>query len=168
MNIKIRQQYMSVGNEYKVFDADGKMIAYADADIIKSRDRLRLYSAGGNLLYKLKAPQKMHFYSYLHMFDTSDAEIGFFQEKAHMPYFRRAYIRIGDQEIKFKCGPIHMKAFLKKNGKWDKKRPIVKGKKKIGRIADTYTAQIDEKKIKLATGVVVAIYYDLLRHNFQH
>ena len=78
-------------------------------------------------------------------------------------------MKVGDTEIKIKGGPIHMKAIIKdREGKWDKKHPIVKSTKKLFRIRDIYVAEINEHMIDPAIGALVAIWYDKIRYGHKH
>ena len=163
MQISITQKYMALNSRYRIEDASGKLLFSAESQI----GSVTFFRADGSVTHTLRVTEP-HFFSFFHIFNAAEQEIGFMQEKFHMPYFRNAYIRVEDKEYKFKCGPIHMKAFEKKGGKWDKKRPVVYGKKKIARIADTYKLTIDEKRVKVSVGVILGLYYDLIRHNNQH
>lgn len=167
MDVTIIQKYMSLHSKYRVEDEDGKMLCFAENEIFRLRGNMTLYTASGNALYVVEA-QFMHFFSFFLLYDASHNEIGCFKEKLHMPNFRRALIKMGDVEMKFKCGPIHMKTFVKKDGKWDKKHPVVTAKKRIMHVADKYVAHIDEKRIKPAFGILVGIYYDMIRHGNKH
>lgn len=168
MYIKISQKYWTLGQEFALTDENDRAIFRASNKILKLRANLNLLTLGDELLYHMEA-RFMHFFSYFVISDKEGKEVGFIDEKFHMPGFRRAKMKIGDTEIKIKGGPIHMKAITKdKNGKWDKKHPVVSSAKKMFRIKDTYVAQIDDERLEPALGAVVALWYDMIRYGNQH
>lgn len=168
MYLKITQKYWTIGDKFALQDEYDRSIFFAQEQLFKLLSKIDLFNTGGMLLYHMEARLTFAL-SHFVIMDPSLREIGYIKEKLHWPGFRKARMQVGNTEIKIKGGPIHMKAMIKdKNGKWDKKHPIVKSTKKMFRIRDIYSAEIDERMIDPAIGALVAIWYDKIRYGHKH
>ncbi len=164
MKIIIRQKYFTIGNKFALTDENERPILYAEEQIFKLLANLDIFSLSDALLYHMQA-KMMHFFSYFEISNGLGQVVGYIDERAHMPGFRRAKMEVDGMTFKIKGGPIHMKTVVKdENGKWDKKHPIVTSKKRLMRVADTYVVDVDESRIEPAIGAMIALWYDKVRH----
>lgn len=116
---------------------------------------------------RVQAELKKFFTTYFEVNDAYGAKLFAIDEKLPFFCFKRAKT-VGNIDVKIKCGPIHMKAYISDgNGSYDK-TPVVRARKKILSIADTYVVDIDETRINAAYGAVIGIWYDLVKHDAQH
>ena len=166
MLLKVRQEYFTFGNSFTVRDESDRLLYYAAQRSISTTDLLDGTTSARIYSMQIKL---MHFFSYYVLGDALGNEIGYIDERFHMPGFRRAKMAIGDRQIKIKAGPLHMKAFEKgENGKWDKKNSLVYSTKRVSHIADTYEVIVDDNRIDLRIAALVAVWYDKVRHGKKH
>ena len=169
MKLRIRQTYFKLGEEFNITDEANRPLFYARGKFFSIRGELAFSNANGQLIYRLVG-RFMHIFSWFDILDERENVIGAIDERMHMPFMRRGIILMnGEKKIKIKCGPVHLKALMKdENGKWDKKNPVCRAKKKIMRIADTYELEFDQTRIDPAMAALVGIWYDRVKHGKQH
>ncbi len=168
MRIIIKQKYFAVGSKFKITDENDAPVFFAVRQFDRIMTNVVLFDTQDVALVRIQAELKKFFTSYFEVNDMNGCKIFAIDEKLPFFRFKRAKT-VGDVDVKIKCGPIHMKAFLSDgNGSYDKKNPVVRARKKIFSIADTYVVDIDESRLHPVYGAVIGLWYDLIEHGSQH
>lgn len=168
MRIIIRQKYFTVGNKFKITDENDAPVFFAVRQFDRVMTNVVLFDKNDVALLRVQSELKKFFTSYFEVNDMNGNKLFVIDEKLPFFRFKRAKT-VGNIDVRIKCGPIHMKAFLSDgNGGYDKKSPVVRARKKLFSIADTYVVDIDETRINPAFGAVIGVWYDLVEHGNQH
>lgn len=163
MRIIIKQKYFTVGNKFKITDENGNPVFFAVRQFDRFMSNVVLFDKNDVALLRVQAEFKKLIASYFEVNDMNGRKIFAIDEKMPFFCFKRAKT-VGDVDVKIKCGPIHMKAYISNgNGSYDKK-PVVRARKKLLSISDTYVVDIDETRIDAAYGAVIGVWYDLVAH----
>ena len=164
MRIIIRQKYWTIGEKFQITDDDGKVIFYAERKFNRLMSNVTLYDQKGATLGRMVAALKKFFATWYDVFGANGQREFSIDEKLPFFAFRRAITADGSSQYKIKCGPVHMKAFVQnRDGSFDK-TPVVKARKKLLSISDTYVIDIDEQRINPVHGAFIGIWYDLVNH----
>lgn len=163
MRIIIKQKYFTVGNKFKITDESGNAVFFAVRQFDRFMSNVVLFDKNDVALLRVQAEFKKLIASYFEVNDMNGRKIFAIDEKMPFFCFKRAKT-VGDVDVKIKCGPIHMKAYISNgNGSYDKK-PVVRARKKLLSISDTYVVDIDETRIDASYGAVIGVWYDLVAH----
>ena len=163
MRIIIKQKYFTVGNKFKITDENGNPVFFAVRQFDRFMSNVVLFDKNDVALLRVQAEFKKLIASYFEVNDMNGRKIFAIDEKMPFFCFKRAKT-VGDVDVKIKCGPIHMKAYISNsNGSYDKK-PVVRARKKLLSISDTYVVDIDETRIDAVYGAVIGVWYDLVAH----
>ena len=164
MRIIIRQKYWTIGEKFQITDDDGKVIFYAERTFDRLMSNVVLFDVSGAPLGRMQAELKKFFTTWFDIVDANGQREFSIDEKLPFFAFRRAITADGSSQYKIKSGPVHMKAFVQnRDGSFDK-TPVVKARKKLLSISDTYVIDIDEQRINPVHGAFIGIWYDLVSH----
>ncbi len=168
MRIIIRQKYFAVGNKFQICDENENVVFLATRRFDSLMNNIELFTAQDSFVLRMQAKLRKMFSTFFDVSDAFGQRVFSINEKLPFFGFRRAKT-IGNIDVKIKCGPIHLKAFVRgEDGKYDKKNPVVKARKKLLNIADTYIVDVDETRISAEYGTAIGIWYDMVAHNNAH
>lgn len=167
MRIIIKQKYFTIGNKFKITDENDAVVFFAVRQFDRIMSNVVLFDKNDTPLLRVQAELKKFFTTYFEVNDVYGAKLFAIDEKLPFFCFKRAKT-VGNIDVKIKCGPIHMKAYISDgSGSYDK-TPVVRARKKILSIADAYVVDIDDARIRSEYGAVIGIWYDLIKHNKTH
>lgn len=164
MQIIIKQKYWTIGDKFKITDEKGNVVFFAERQFDRFMNNVVLFDASGAPLGRMQAELKKIFTSWFDVTDASGRMAFSINEKLPFFSFRKAKTVNGNLDCKIKCGPIHMKAFISDGQGGYDKTPVVKARKKIFSLTDTYIIDIDETRIFPSYGAFLGIWYDMMNH----
>ncbi len=164
MQIIIKQKYWTIGDKFKITDEKGNVVFYAERQFDRFMNNVVLFDASGAPLGRMQAELKKVFTSWFDVTDASGRKAFSISEKIPFFSFRKAKTVNGNLDCKIKCGPIHMKAFISDGQGGYDKTPVVKARKKIFSLTDTYVIDIDDTRIFPSYGAFLGIWYDMMNH----
>lgn len=168
MRIIIKQKYFAIGNKFQICDDNDNVVFLAMRSWDSIRNNIELFTAQDSFVLRMQAKVRNMFSTYFDVSDAFGQKVFSISESIPIFGLRRAKT-LGNIDIKIKCGPVHLKAYMRgENGKYDKKNPIVKAQKKVLKIADTYVVDVDDTRISKEYGTAIGIWYDLVAHNKSH
>lgn len=168
MRIIIKQKYFTVGDKFQICDENGNVVFLATRKFDSIMNNIELFTAQDSFVLRMQAKLRKMFSTYFDVSDAFGQKVFSISESIPFFWFRHAKT-IGNIDVKIKCGPIHLKAYVRgADGKYDKKNPVVKARKRLLKIADTYVVDVDETRISKEYGTAIGIWYDMVAHNNAH
>lgn len=168
MKLVIRQKYFAIGNKFAITNENDVPVFYAREQIMRLRANMDIMNLNEVLLAHMEA-KFAHIFSYFEISNAAGDVLGNIDERMHMPFFRRAVMTFMGKKYKIKAGPVHMKVIARgEDDKWDRKNPVCRSTKRLMRIADTYTLEVDQRRIDPVIGAMIALWYDKIKHNRSH
>ncbi len=169
MRIIIKQKYFSLNNKYQIKDTDGNVILLAERQWDRMMSNVLLFKPEGESVARVQFELRKLLTSSCDLLDARGNLIFNVDQKLPFWKFCKAYTINGARDIKIKTGPIHMKAMMMgEDGKYDKKSPVVKVRKKILAIGDTYVVDIAEDRITSVEAMAIALWYEIVIHGNKH
>ncbi len=170
MRVIIKQKYFTFNAKYQIKDTDDNVILLAERQFDRFLGNVLFFKPEGENVARLQFEMRKVFTSSCDFTDARGNLIFNIDQKLPFWKFCKAYTINGARDIKIKTGPFRMKAMLMgEDGKYDKKNPVVKVRKKLLSIfGDTYVIDIADDRISSVEGMALAMWYELVIHGKTH